>query len=140
MIRSRYRRFSSINVTNLVDVTLVLLVIFMLSAPVMQRSADVNPPSSDQGRIVSALEPGETLVVEVDAAGIITVGGNRVAMDDLSGLAGAARASGRDEAYVRADRDVRYEVVAGTLTELRRGGYPQVGLLQESREEAGGAD
>ena len=140
MIRSRYRKFSSINVTNLVDVTLVLLVIFMLSAPVMQRSADVSPPTSDQGRIITALEPGETLVVEIGATGAITVGGSPVTMDDLAGLAGAARASGRDEAYVRADRDVRYEVVAGALTELRRGGYPQVGLLQESREEAGGAD
>lgn len=140
MIRSRYRKFSSINVTNLVDVTLVLLVIFMLSAPVIQRSADVRPPASDQGRIISALEPGETLVVEIAATGAITVGGSPVDMDDLAGLAGAARASGRSEAYVRADRDVRYEVVAGTLTELRRGGYPQVGLLQESREEAGVAD
>jgi len=140
VIRSRYRKFSSINVTNLVDVTLVLLVIFMLSAPVIQRSADVSPPASDQGRIITALEPGETLVVEIAATGAITVGGNPVDMDDLAGLAGAARASGRSEAYVRADRDVRYEVVAGTLTELRRGGYPQVGLLQESREEAGVAD
>jgi biopolymer transport protein TolR len=140
VIRSRYRRFSSINVTNLVDVTLVLLVIFMLSAPVIQRSADVSPPASDQGRIISALEPGETLVVEIDATGQLTVGGSPVAMDDLAGLAGAALGSGRDEAFVRADREVRYEVVAGALTELRRGGYPQVGLLQESREEAGGGE
>jgi len=140
VIRSRYRRFSSINMTNLVDVTLVLLVIFMLSAPVIQRSADVSPPASDQGRIISALEPGKTLVVEIAASGVITVGGSPVELQDLSGLAEAARGSGRSEAYVRADRDVRYQVVAGTLTELRRGGYPQVGLLQESMEEADGTE
>ena len=126
--------------TNLVDVTLVLLVIFMLSAPVIQRSADVSPPSSDQGRIISALEPGETLVVEIDATGAITVGGSPVSMENLSDLARTALGSGRTEAYVRADRDVRYQVVAGTLTELRRGGYPTVGLLQESREETNEVD
>lgn len=134
MIKPRYARFASINVTNLVDVTLVLLVIFMLTAPVIHRSADVSPPESDQGRIITNLEPGTSLVVEVAGDGSVSIGGEPVSMEDLSGLAATALGSGRIEAYVRADRSVRYEVVTGVLTELRRGGYPMVGLLQESRE------
>lgn len=134
MIARRYDRFSMINVTNLVDVTLVLLVIFMLSAPVIQRSADVTPPSTDQGRIISNLDPGTALVVEIDALGNVSVGGTPVLLDDLSSLAGAALASGRVDAYLRADRDVRYEVVALALGELRRGGYANVGLVHEQRE------
>jgi biopolymer transport protein ExbD len=132
VIRTRYRQFSGINVTNLVDVTLVLLVIFMLSAPVIQRSTDVRPPSSDQGMIISRLDPGEALIVEIDAYGNISAGGRAVLVEDLASLAVAAIESGRLDAFVRADRDVRYESVSNALTELRRGGYENVGLIQES--------
>ncbi|MFO8183194.1 MAG: biopolymer transporter ExbD [Candidatus Aegiribacteria sp.] len=135
MIKTRYTRFSGINMTNLVDVTLVLLVIFMLTSPVMQRSADVTPPSSAEGRIVSSLDPSEALVVEIDAHGNLSVSGEPVLMENLASLAEAAYASGRSEAYVRADRDVRYEVVANALTRLGSGGYLNVGLIQESRGE-----
>jgi len=133
MIRTRYRQFSTINVTNLVDVTMTLLVIFMLAAPVMQRSAEITPPASDQGALITHLDPGEVLVVEIDAYGNLSISGEPVFMEDLYSIAEAAHASGRDEAFVRADRDVRYEVVANALTELGRGGYLSVGLVQESR-------
>jgi biopolymer transport protein ExbD len=132
MIKTRYKQFSGINVTNLVDVTLVLLVIFMLTSPVMQRSADVTPPSSEEGRIINSLDPSESLVVEIDAYGNLSVAGETVLMEDLSALAEAAFSSGRSEAFVRADRDVRYEVVANALTRLGSGGYLNVGLVQES--------
>lgn len=132
MIRQGYKQFSSINVTNLVDVTFVLLVIFMLSAPVMQRSTDISPPSTDQGRIIQRLDPGTSLVVEMDGLGNITVAGEVVAPEDLSSLAEAAMASGRVDAYLRADGEVQYAILAGALTELRRGGYANVGLIQES--------
>lgn len=135
MIKTRYTRFSGINMTNLVDVTLVLLVIFMLTSPVMQRSADVTPPSSAEGRIVSSLDPSEALVVEIDAYGNLSVSGEPVLMENLASLAEAAYSSGRSEAFVRADRDVRYEVVANALTRLGGGGYLNVGLIQESRGE-----
>jgi biopolymer transport protein TolR len=137
MIRSRYRQFSTINVTNLVDVTFVLLVIFMLSAPVIQRSTEITPPSTDQGEIVRRLDPGTSLVVEMDALGNISVAGQPVPPQDLSELARAAISSGRGEAYLRADGRVQYAHLAAALTELRRGGYGDVGLIQESH---GGTD
>lgn len=132
MIRRRYKQFSSINVTNLVDVTFVLLVIFMLSAPVIQRSTEITPPSTDQGEIVRRLDPGTSLVVEMDGLGNISVAGETVAPEDLSLLAEAAISSGRTEAYLRADGQVQYARLAAALTELRRGGYADVGLIQES--------
>ncbi len=132
MIKQRYKQFATINVTNLVDVTFVLLVVFMLSAPVMQRQVDVTPPSTDQGQIISRLDPGESLVVEMDALGNISIAGETVSHEDLSSLAEAALASGRSEAYLRADGQVQYATLAGALTELRRGGYANVGLVQES--------
>jgi len=132
MIRQGYKQFSSINVTNLVDVTFVLLVIFMLSAPVMQRSTDISPPSTDQGQIIQRLDPGTSLVVEMDGLGNMTVAGEVVAPEDLSPLAEAAITSGRVDAYLRADGEVQYAILAGALTELRRGGYANVGLIQES--------
>jgi len=138
MIRTRYRQFSTINVTNLVDVTMTLLVIFMLAAPVIQRSAEITPPSTDQGSVVSHLDPGEVLIVEIDAYGNLSVSGEPVFLEDLLGIAEAAHAEGREEAFVRADRDVRYEVVANALTELGRSGYLSVGLIQESRTEDDG--
>lgn len=135
MIKTRYRQFSGINVTNLVDVTLVLLVIFMITSPVMQRSADISPPTSNEGRIISSLDPSETLVVEIDLYGNLSVSGELVLLDDLSDLAEAAFNSGRTEVFVRADKDVRYEVVANALTELGSGGYLSVGLISESEAE-----
>lgn len=135
MIRPRYSQFSTINVTNLVDVTLTLLVVFMLTGPVMHRSTDVRPPSSDMGRVIQRLDPGTSLVVEIDSLGNIRVAGEGVPADQLADLATAALESGRSEAYVRADRDVRYEAVANALTELRRGGYESVGLVQEARRQ-----
>jgi len=137
VIRPRYSQFSTINVTNLIDVTMTLLIVFMLTGPVMHRSTDVRPPSSDQGRIIQRLDPGTSLVVEMDSLGNIRVAGEPVAISELAGLASAALGSGRIEAYLRADRDVRYEAVANALTELRRGGYEAVGLVQEAaRTEA----
>ncbi len=135
MIRTRYKQFSTINITNLVDVTLVLLVIFMLTSPVIQRSADVTPPSSSEGRLLSSLDPGESLIVEIDAYGNLSISGEQVLLEDLSRIAEVAHNSGRSEVFVRADKDVRYEVVANTLTELGSGGYLNVGLIQESRME-----
>ncbi len=132
MIRRRYRQFSTINVTNLVDVTFVLLVIFMLSAPVIQRSTEVTPPSTDQGEIVRRLDPGTSLVVEMDALGNISVAGETVPPEELAVLAEVALSSGRTEAYLRADGQVQYARLAAALTELRRGGYADVGLIQES--------
>ena len=137
MIRRRYKQFSTINVTNLVDVTFVLLVIFMLSAPVIQRSTEITPPSTDQGEIVRRLDPGTSLVVEMDGVGNISVAGETVAPEELSTLAGVALAAGRSEAYLRADGQVQYAILAAALTELRRGGYQDVGLIQES---AGGTE
>jgi len=137
MINRRYKQFSSINVTNLVDVTFVLLVIFMLSAPVIQRSTDVTPPSTDQGEIIRRLDPGTSLVVEMDAVGNISVAGQAVPPEELAALAETALSSGRSEAYLRADGQVQYAILAGALTELRRGGYTDVGLIQESQ---GGTD
>lgn len=132
MIRQRYKQFSAINVTNLVDVTFVLLVVFMLSAPVMQRSADITPPSTDQGRIINKLDPGTTLVVEMDALGNISVAGEPVVPEELASLAETALLSGRSEAFLRADGLVQYAILSAALTELRRGGYVNVGLIQES--------
>lgn len=133
LIRTRYSQFSSINMTNLVDVTLTLLVVFMLAGPVMHRSVDIRPPSSDQGRIIQRLDPGTSLVVEVDSLGNLSVAGEPLPLDELAPLAEAALSSGRTEAFVRADRAVRYEAVSATLSELRRGGYESVGLVQEAR-------
>ena len=132
MIRQKYKQFSSINVTNLVDVTFVLLVVFMLSAPVMQRSTDVTPPSTDQGEIIRRLDPGTSLVVEMDGLGNISVAGETVSPEDLASLAEVALSAGRDEAFLRADGMVQYATLAAALTELRRGGYANVGLIQES--------
>lgn len=132
MIRRRYKQFSSINVTNLIDVTFVLLVIFMLSAPVIQRSTEVTPPSTDQGEIVRRLDPGTSLVVEMDAIGNISVAGEAIPPEELASFAETAISSGRTEAYLRADGQVQYAILAGALTELRRGGYADVGLIQES--------
>jgi biopolymer transport protein TolR len=120
---------SSINVTPLVDVMLVLLVIFMVTAPILQQGYPVDLPAV-QGTALAG--EGEQLVVSLTRAGELYLNDTRVTEVELTGkLAAIARIRPDRQVFLRADRDARYGVVAGVMGAVRAAGLTRLGMVTE---------
>ena len=118
---------SQINVTPLVDVMLVLLVIFMVTAPIIQQGVQVNLPQAKAGAI-----PGkeEQLVVAVNRNGRIYLNDNSMTLSELGQKLRAIRGLQADkEVYLRADQDVRYGVVMKVVAEIKQAGIQRLGMV-----------
>ncbi|HEU4639933.1 MAG TPA: protein TolR [Candidatus Binatia bacterium] len=126
---------SQINVTPLVDVMLVLLVIFMVTAPIIQQGVQVNLPQAKAAAI-----PGtdELLVVSIAKNGKIYLNDNVMSLDELGAKMRAIRINLADkQVYVRADQDVRYGLVMQTIAELKQAGIERVGMITRPTLEDG---
>ncbi len=126
---------SQINVTPLVDVMLVLLVIFMVTAPIIQQGVQVNLPQAKAAAI-----PGtdELLVVSIAKNGKIYLNDNVMSLDELGAKMRAIRSNLADkQVYVRADQDVRYGLVMQTIAELKQAGIDRVGMVTRPTLEDG---
>ncbi len=120
---------SDINVTPFVDVMLVLLVIFMVTAPLIQQGIEVNLPKT-RSEGLSADE--ERLVVTVKAKGEIFVQRAEVPAAELeSKLTAILETRQNKEVFLRADDKVAYGTVARTLSALRRAGASRIGMVTE---------
>lgn len=121
---------STINVTPLVDVMLVLLVIFMVTAPILQQGVELELP---QETIAPIEGEGEQLVVSIDKAGIIYVGeGNVVEVKNIGPKLKAILERRQDKrVFVKADKNVPYGNVMAVMGAMRRNGIFKVGLITE---------
>jgi biopolymer transport protein TolR len=118
---------SQINVTPLVDVMLVLLVIFMVTAPIIQQGVQVNLPQTQAGAI-----PGkeEQLVVSINRNGRVFLNDTGMTPAELGQKLRAIRGIKADkEVYLRADQDVRYGVVMRVVAEIKQAGIEKVGMV-----------
>jgi TolR protein len=119
---------SEINVTPLVDVMLVLLIIFMVTAPMLQRSVDVRLPQVESG--TDARE--QHTIVSIDSGNRLYLNDKRVHLDLLKQRLTETLASRRDRfVFVRADRTVDYGRVMTVMDLIKRSGVEQVGLVTE---------
>ena len=130
--RHGHRRgpMAEINVTPLVDVMLVLLIIFMVTAPLLVAGVPIDLPESRAGALEQQAEPVQ---VALDASGAITIDDDAVAEASLPTKLAAiaaqpAPAEGR-RIYLRADRTLDYGRVARVLGELNRAGLNRVALV-----------
>ena len=126
---SGYRPVAEINVTPLVDVMLVLLIIFMITAPLMMAQLPIELPKSsaeDLGK------PPEPLIVAVDTAGKYYIGSDEVSPTDLPGKLKALADKNPDQiVYVRADKSVVYGQVMALLAEVGQAGFYKISLMSE---------
>ncbi len=126
------RLMAEINVTPLVDVMLVLLIIFMVTAPMLTQGVDVNLPQASAKALRS---DEERLVLTVDAHSRIFIGKQPVEFNNLSPKLRAivARRSDR-QVYFRADRAVPYGFVVKVIAEVRNAGIEKLGMVTEPLE------
>ena len=121
---------ADINITPLVDVMLVLLIIFMVTAPMMNTAGvEVDLPRSEAPPLDS--DPDQ-LVLSIDRDGAIYLGEYRHAPDELpEKLAAIVRANPDQPVFLRADGEVPYKEVAALVGLARSAGIPRVGLVFE---------
>ena len=127
--RGPKRPLSEINVTPFVDVMLVLLIIFMVTAPLMQQGIDVELPKTQSQGLRSDNQP---LVVTVKREGQVFVQNAEVPIDQLGvKLQAIFDTRGDRLVYLRADAKVAYGTVAKTLAILRGAGATSIGMVTE---------
>jgi biopolymer transport protein ExbD/biopolymer transport protein TolR len=130
--RSRAGLNADINVTSLVDVAFVLLIIFMIAAPMMQGGVEVRLPRAE----ARPLESREGLVVTVDRRGRVWMDGTSLSYTDFRASFHAVIARRRPTGvYLQADRGVPYGDVVRVLAVIRAAGVQNVGLVAEPEDQ-----
>ena len=123
---------ADINVVSLIDVMMLLMVIFMITAPMMQGGVDIALPRAE----ARPLEANNGLMVSVDRTGAIFVDDTKLSYDEFrAGFKALASRHGRQGGiYLRADRGVPYGDVVRVLAVMRGAGVGDVGLVAEPED------
>ncbi len=130
----RHAPMSEINVTPFVDVMLVLLIIFMVAAPLLTGGVQVELPQAKGRQLESNKEP---LVVSVTRSGQVYLGQeekNPMTLDELAAKLGAIAknpSGGEDPVFVRGDKAVEYGHVARVMARLKESGFRKISLVTE---------
>jgi len=131
--RGSKRLVAEINVTPLVDVMLVLLIIFMVTAPMMTHGLEVDLPKTTAKSLRQQEEP---LIVTIDSKGDISLGKIKVneslLYQQLSGLSAEKK---QQPLYLRADKSVSYGLVISTMAEIKRAGFDKLGMITQPSEK-----
>jgi len=129
--RGRYRPLAEINVTPLVDVMLVLLIIFMVTAPLMTSGVTVDLPKTNAAPLNNDNQP---LTVSIDAKGKIYLQDEEVAIEGVvEKLKAVAQNNADRRIFVRGDKDLAYGRIMEVMGTIAQGGFTKVALLAEQR-------
>ena len=130
----RANAFSDINVTPMVDVMLVLLVIFMVAAPMMTSGVSVDLPQSSAAPIAGQDEP---LAISITADGKIFIQKTKVDIKDLQQKLKAVTNEKKDtRIFVRGDKTVDYGRIMQVVGEINAAGFGKVALITETGDTA----
>jgi biopolymer transport protein ExbD len=129
--RDRFDLNADVNVVSLIDVMLLLLVIFMMTAPMMQGGVDIALPSTES----KPLESKEGLAITVNSAGQIFIGEEKYTLGEFRVVfRGLAQNRTKNGVYLRADKSVDYGIVVQLLAIMNANGVSNVGLVTEPEE------
>lgn len=117
---------SEINVTPLVDVVLVLLIIFMVTAPILQTGIEVKLP---QTRSAASVDPEQSAVISISREEMLYYRANTVNFNELGTLLKRDIGSGDQPIFLQADEDVRWKTIVAVVDEIRESGYETVNLV-----------
>ncbi|MFP4392255.1 MAG: protein TolR [Desulfohalobiaceae bacterium] len=124
---------AQINVVPFVDVMLVLLIIFMVTAPFLTQGVEVNLP---QTQTVQTLpEDSQELVLSIDEEGKILLDEYQVKLDNLQEQLKKLDISQDQMLYLRADQEVAYGFVVQVMSEIRASGIHRIGVVAEPEQE-----
>ena len=127
--KGRYRPLAEINVTPLVDVMLVLLIVFMVAAPLMTSGVNVDLPKASAAPLNQDSEP---VTVSVNAEGKVFLQETEAALPDLVGRLQTATDGKNDRRiYVRGDKGISYGRIMEVMATINSGGFTKVALLAE---------
>ena len=118
-----------INVTPFIDVMLVLLIIFMVAAPLLQVGVPIELPEAKGKQLQSSKEP---LAITVKSDGTVYIGETLVPLDEVASKLKAIAKNGYDEQiFVRGDKGVAYGIVMRVMGRISAGGFHKVSLVTE---------
>ncbi|MGR8934906.1 MAG: protein TolR [Gammaproteobacteria bacterium] len=135
----RRKPMSEINVVPYIDVTLVLLIIFMVTAPMLQTGVDVDLPQAE-AKTVEADDGNLPVVVSIDSEGhyyLSVDGGDAepVSLEEVSvRVSGVLSAKPQTQVYIKGDNAVDYGKVVSIMAALKNAGVPNVGLMTRPEE------
>jgi len=125
---ARPRFMAEINVVPLVDVVLVLLVIFMVTAPMLYRGLDINLPQTT----TNTIKPEQRVVVTVERDRQVFVDKEALSLMELQPRLHSLRASNPEVAvFLRADRDVPYGIVVQVMDSIKKAGIDKLGMVTD---------
>ena len=130
--KSKRRLVSDINVTPFVDVMLVLLIVFMITAPLLQTGIDISLPKVDTPNIQENDDP---LIISINNKNEIFISEKKLEFKTLNyKLKEIKKANPKIKSFIRADKEVTYETLMQVMKQIMDGGITDVSLITEPEE------
>ncbi len=117
---------SEINVTPLVDVMLVLLIIFMVTAPILQTGIDVQLPET---KSVQDVNPQERVVISISREGLLYYGSQEINLFVLGDQLKKDVKNQKEAIFLRADKDVKWNSIVSVIDAIRAAGFTEIKLV-----------
>lgn len=132
--RGRRGAISEINMTPLVDVMLVLLIVFMVTAPLLTSGVPIDLPQTNAPEM--KVEGSKPLTISVTPAGKVYLGEDEITLETLLDSVGATagEAGTQQRLYIRGDATADYGLIMQVMGDLSRAGYARIGLITQQRE------
>ena len=133
--RGRRGAISEINMTPLVDVMLVLLIVFMVTAPLLTSGVPIDLPQTNAPEL--KVEGTKPLTISVTPEGEVFLGEDQISLETLLASVGTAagEAGTQQRLYIRGDASADYGLIMQVMGDLSRAGYARIGLITQQREQ-----
>ncbi len=130
--RTPYSNLADINVTSLVDVMMVLLIIFMLTAPFLQAGIQIKLPKAKS----TVIKETDAIVISITKDGKVFINDDRVEGAQLASTLATLKSAGEEVVFVRADQDATHGTVMAVIGEVKAAGIDDVGMITEMKRDS----